>query len=588
MSDSTDPRDQHLAAREAAVTQARDDLRAERERVAADRAAADRLLAEARAAHADAARARSRARRLAARFASRLEQRTADTRQRLAEQFADLAADREKFAGDVSQLNAVRSEFHAAAAAARDRIAAAWGLVEAHQKRAAAEWGEAARYFTEQNAALEARAAEVQHVSRAAAEWLARTEAENAGLQEEAAALEHRVRNARTVLTELELRRDRIRTELLSVELPEDLVRTPNPDDLAHRELLLNRERGAVAALRSALEQEAADVDDRRRLVAEQLAQLAEARSRWHRAERQTVLEMEDLARSLRHKEQDLDAREQRLIRADARRRAEAYDLWQLRLKLEAWQSNLTAFEARWQAEREQLEAYLERRIATVTRREAAHAGVFARWEQARASDHTRLREELRYWAADRERMTQAIAEFNRVQEAVLADLTRYASRAMAAEQAVGEALHDSGSHRIVRRLRVLRRRWERLFARHAKSLLAHRERVAEERAALEGRYHDLHERLVRVGEREADVTSQQTAADRATLAEATAADAASLAPATLSAPSAELVALRAEVERLAAVVLDIDLPESEVPWAIEEPEPHADLLSFGPSSRAA
>lgn len=587
MSESTDPREEHLAEREAALVRARDDLRAERERVAADRATADRLLADARTAHTDATRTRSRARRLAARFSARLEQRTAADRQRVADQFADLAAGREKFASDVSQLNTVRSEFHTAAAAARDRISDAWERVESQQHRAAAEWAEAARYFSEQNAALEARSAEVQDVSRAAAEWLARTEAESAGLQEEATALEQRVKNARTVLTELESRRDRIRTELLTAELPEDLVRPLDPDDLTHRRQLLDAERSAVAALRASLERDAADVDDRRRLVAEQLEQLGEARARWHRAERQTVLEMEELARALRHKDQELDAREQRLVRADARRRSEAYDLWQLRLKLESWQSNLTAFEARWHSERDQLEAYLERRIATVARREAAHAGVFARWEQARAADHTRLREELRYWAADRERLSQATAEFGRVQEAVLADLTRYASRAMAAEQAVGDALHDSGSHRVVRRLRVLRRRWERLFARHAKSLIAHRERVAEERAALEGRYHDLHERLVKVGEREADVTSLHTAADRAALAEATAASTAALVPLPAPEPSPELLALRAEVERLAAVVLDIDLPESEVPWAIEEPEP-IDVFPFGPASRAA
>jgi len=580
----TDPREQQFEEWELAIALAREELRGERERALADRAEAERLLTAARTVHHETIEARSRARRLAGRFASRLEHRTSADRQKLAEQLAALASDRDRFAGDVAQLNALRSDFHAAASATRERLAEAWAAVESQQKRAVNEWSEASRYFTEQNAALDARVVDLEKRERAAADRLARSEAEAAGLQEEATALEQRVQNARAALAELEQRRERIRSELLHCELPEDLVQTPNPDDLTHRERQLNRERGAVAALRTSLERESADVDDRRRLVAEQLAQLADARTHWQRAERQTIIEMEDLARSLRHKEQELDAREQRLIRADARRRADAYDLWQLRLRLESWQTKLTAFEMRWHTEREQLEDRLERRIATAGRREAAHAATFARWEQARAADHTRLREELRYWAADRERLNATMNSFSELQEAVLNDLAKHASHALAADQLVSETLQNAGSKRVVRRLRVLRKRWERVFARHARAIIAHREKVVEERASLEGRYRDLHERLVKVGEREAEANSRQTMAERATILEATSQSIATI----ITAPSEELMALRAEVERLASVVLDIDLPESEIPWAIEESEPDADVFLFESGNRAA
>ncbi len=588
MGTPTDQREEQLAEREAAISLARDELRAEREQVGVDRAEIDRLLADARIAHQDAIRARSRARRLAGRFASQLEQRTAAARQRLRDQFAVLAADRERFAGDVAQLNAVRGDFHAAASATRDRLADAWAAVESQQKRATSEWSEASRYFTEQNAALDARTAELEQRERAAADRLARAEAETAGLQEEATALEHRVQNARVALAELEQRRDRIHADLLHAELPDDLLQTSFPDDLSFRERLLNRERGAVAALRSSLERDSADVDDRRRLVAEQLAQLADARAHWQRAERQTIIEMEELARSLRYKEQELDAREQRLIRADARRRADAYDLWQLRLRLESWQTKLTAFEMRWHTEREQLEAHLERRIATAARREAAHAATFARWEQARAADHTRLREELKYWTADRERMNATTGGFHEMQQAMLNELARHASHALAADQLVSEAFHDAGSKRVVRRLRVLRKRWERVFARHARSLIAHQARVAEERASLEERYRALHDRLVKVGEREAQANARQTIAERLAVLDASRSFTSPMLPAILSAPSAELTALRSEVERLATVVLEIDLPEGEIPWAIEESETAPELLSFESGNRAA
>jgi hypothetical protein len=129
-----------------------------------------------------------------------------------------------------------------------------------------------------------------------------------------------------------------------------------------------------VEAMRTRLQRREAELDDRKRLAAEQLRQLAEARAQWQRAERETVVEMEQLALELRRQEQELAAREQRLVRAEVRRREDAYDLWQLRLRLEAWQTKLTAFELRSQtevvgapdAELAGLRAEVERLAATV------------------------------------------------------------------------------------------------------------------------------------------------------------------------------------------------------------------------------
>ena len=305
----------------------------EREQARADaRAETERLLAEASA-------VRTRARKLAARLIRRVRRRHDAQRRDLAEQLA--------------QLNAIRSEFHATAAAARDRLADAWATVEVQQRHAASDWSELNRYA----AALDARAAELDRRDKQSAERRAAAESETAGLREEAAALDQRVQNARAALADLERRRDRARAELLHTELPVEVPAGANADDLAHRELLLEREKAAVAALRSALELESADLNDRRGLAAEQLAQLEEARALWQRAERQTVVEMEDLARARTRREQALDEREARLVRADARRREDAHGLWRLRLRLEAWQARLTALELRSHTEREQLEA---------------------------------------------------------------------------------------------------------------------------------------------------------------------------------------------------------------------------------------
>jgi hypothetical protein len=226
----------------------------------------------------------------------------------------------------VRRLLAQASAAHQEAVRTRDRLRVAWAALAAQQKRAADDWAEADRFFTEQTAALDARAAELDRREKALADARVHAEAAAAGLSEEAVALERRIQNARATLAELERRRDRVRAELPPWEggLPEgEAFAEPCPD----------------------AEREDADLGDRRRVLAEQLSLLADARAQWQRTERQTVVEMEELARELWQREQELDARERRLIRADIRRREEAYDLWQLRLKLEAWQGKLTAAE---------------------------------------------------------------------------------------------------------------------------------------------------------------------------------------------------------------------------------------------------
>src|SRR5262245_50129147 len=127
---TTDQHEERLAEREQAVSDARAALRAERERVASERAEAARVLAEARAANRDALRERGRARRLAARFVRSVKHRHAETRRELDRREAKLVADRARLNADLARLVELRTEFHAAAAATRDRLRDAWAAVE--------------------------------------------------------------------------------------------------------------------------------------------------------------------------------------------------------------------------------------------------------------------------------------------------------------------------------------------------------------------------------------------------------------------------------------------------------------------------
>lgn len=337
----------------------------------------DALLSAARTAHRDAERERARAKRLAARLSRKL-QHTFDAER------AKLDAERTEFELRVAKFNATQSRFNTESAEVAERQRLAWADVAARQKRLDAEHDEANRYHTEQATALDARATELTTREKAATDIKGKLQREVAALREEAAALDARVRNARATIEELERQRAELRATALAPtnpEAPSELLvaldRSADRDldrwaaELADREQRLNLERSAVQALCSTLATDKDTLADRRRVLAEQFAQLAAARAHWQEAERVTLAEMEGLAHTLRRREAELDARAARLNRADARRREDAYDLWQLRLRLEAWQSKLVAYEMRWHTEREHMESDLSRRVEAVLRREA-------------------------------------------------------------------------------------------------------------------------------------------------------------------------------------------------------------------------
>jgi chromosome segregation ATPase len=601
-------RELRAVERERSLADARAALRAEREQVVADRAEVDRLLAEARDIHRDAERERHRARRLAPRFVRWVKKRHSHRRNSIGQQEARLAAERDKIAAEFKRLAHIRSEFHAAAVSMRDRLRDAWNAVEAQQQRAAADWGQAERFFTEQSAELESRNADLVRREKALGDLRARFEAEAVGLREETAAMETRVESARSALSELETHREQMRAELLAAEPPAELTLYTGDDsgDSADRAAELAREQTAVAALKESLERESAELNDRKRVLAEQLALLADARNQWQNAERQTVIEMEEMARDLHEREADLDAREHRLIRADVRRREDGYELWQLRLRLESWQTRLTAFEVRWHTEREHMEADLERRMAIVGSRETELERTFAHWEQARADERQRLRAELDHWVADRDKLARAVAGIDVQQQLHDAELSTCAARALAAEELAASATPEDGAERAKRRLAVLRKRWEKVFDHKVKEIDTRRAEMTAELNGITERYKRLHSLLAGVVEREA---AANNAAAKADLERTVVIGPVSVKPVVvgsvsvsppamdmdrLSRPSVipELAALREEIERVAVIMLDMDIPEApenELPWGSEEiAESPASVFQFDKKAKAA
>lgn len=281
------------------------------------------------------------------------------------------------------RFNQVQSDFNATMVTDRDRLRDSWAEFHARQKRLTDEWDEVNRFHAEQASLLDVRAAALTVREKDDADARARLQRELVELREEASALDARARNARLVVEELERQREQLRAEVLApppeppLDLKVALDRATDRDlakwanELAKKEDRLNVERASVTALFASVARDKSGINDQRRVLAEQFSQLAAARAGWQAAERATVIEMEQLARTLRHREAELDAREQRLNRADAHRRDEGYALWQLRLRLEAWQSKLVAFEMRWHTEREHLEAEFAKREEALAVHEA-------------------------------------------------------------------------------------------------------------------------------------------------------------------------------------------------------------------------
>lgn len=284
---------------------------------------------------------------------------------------------RSQFAEEVARFNALRSEFLAAAAEGKERLRDAWAEFESHRQRVAAERAELREFHTKQEAAQAARAADLVQREKAVANLKARLETETTALRLETAGLEARAVHARAIVEELERKRDALRAELLAAApKPESeaadqrvaLDRRADRDlvkwvaELDDQDRRLTQEKANLARLKTSLEWEATSLADQRKVLAEQFAMLAAARSDWQDAEGRTVAEMEELARGLRLREEELAAREERWAQIESLRKAESHDLEQLRARLEAWQTKLATVSDLWHAERERRERELAER----------------------------------------------------------------------------------------------------------------------------------------------------------------------------------------------------------------------------------
>ena len=561
-------RDRQLVDRDEQLAQARAAFRkereAEREKLAAERAEIDRLKRETQALNREATRTRDRVKKLAVRHERHVEQKWAAVRAELGAKQAAIDEARGQFSAESVRFEMIRSEFHAGTAEETDRLREAWGLLEAHRKRAAAERTETNEFNAKQEAALAARTAEFIQRERAIAGTKSNIESTTAALRQEAAGLETRAVHARGVVEELEKKRDELHAELLALaprleaeptgEYRVPLDRAADHDltkwvaELDAQDRQLFQEKANLAKVKASLDREALSLADQRKVLAEQFALLGAARSEWQEVEGRTMAEMEELAQGLRRREDELASREDRVASADGRRREETEELGQQRAQLETWQSKLTMVSRMWHAERERREQHLALRMQSIAAREATLGELFERWEHAREDERERLRTELQLWADDRARMTQAAQEYDRRTRDVLSELTIHAARAMASEDLLAETIGKGKG--TTRRFTVLNKRWEKVFAKHLVEIDARRTAMAEDLSRLDERYEEIHRSLQELSERESELNGVSARTQMALLGD----------------------------------------PDEVLPWASEEVEsdPEPVMLQFSRHARAA
>ena len=539
----------------AEVAAAREQFRTERDRQRAD------LAKRQAAAHARAKRLktvrkelttdRAKVRALLKRFLRRMKAKWRAERLAVAGERAGVAADaaalgrqRDEFAAERERQTAQLGEY-------KRRLYEAWELLADNQQRLLADRQQAEAWTAQQTTTAERRLKEALDREQRLNDTLTGQEARRNAAAAEIAGLEVRAANLREVVRKLDGQRAAGGGPAGGV-VPLDAPAF-HPAHAAEADEVLaglhetaqavTREKAKLAGAHAVLDRRATAVADDRLVLAEQVATLTAVRERWQQDERRLLADLEDLARQVRARELEADERERAAARTEADRREREAGLADLRARLEGWQAALSAYEAAAGGERGRQEAELTERRRELERRAAALEAVRGVWMAMRDGERANLHAELYAVEDERAKVAAAHAAADAGRREHLAAAERFA----AAELARAEADEDG------RRVRVLRKRWERRFERLRKEAEGEGERAAAERQRADDRVRELHAAVVEATTRQAAASDAQAAADRRRIT-----DEVSAVPAVLvddSPTEGYLHHLRAEIERLSGLV---------------------------------
>ncbi len=465
-----------------------------RERLRAERAAAQPRLDEAERLNREARDTRRRVRKSAARYLQRFRRKAADATAPMRAAHADLARRQDDLQAAIDRLAAERERFQIEQDESRTSLAAAWELLAHQQSRFAAERADRDAELSRLFQLLESR----ERDATAAAERLRRdrevADGELATLHAEIAGLDRRAANARLQLQELEQNRAKAKADRAAP--PADAVSLAVGGEipvqsltaLEKRETESLRERRELDARRRELDLLAEHLTDGRRVLAEQIAQVANARDAWQTAESRTVDELEELARAVEFREAEIAARETASNRHDDCRRERERELWKYQTALDQWHGLLVERESRFLADREQAEVGMAARRGKLADREAELDALVRNWDDENARRRGELLDAI---ANDRERAEECraiIADCEAFHRQTQEQSAKLAAWLIAAEQQCAESAAHSDHARAAQRVVVLRKRWEGRFARNLRQLDDRLARLHAESTALASR----------------------------------------------------------------------------------------------------
>jgi hypothetical protein len=230
---------------------------------------------------------------------------------------------------------------------------------------------------------------------------------------------------------------------------------------LHHWDREITRERQKLTHQRTELERREADLADGRALLAEQVARLGAMRDHRQENEQAFVQELEQLARSLHVRELALHARERDLERTQQQQDTERSVLERERNRLAEWSTSVTQKAEKLSLERDR-ELYAAREARNrLIERETALKALVDQWTAERQSEREAFQSECQTVMAKERQLNQAWLGCDRLRKELLADAARIAEQSLAVEQLTAEA-----TRKAPRRLRILRRAWERHFER--------------------------------------------------------------------------------------------------------------------------
>ncbi len=549
----------------------------ERAKLREERTALKPKLLEAERLHREAKATRTKVRKAAARFLKRVHAKALAAMKPAQKLREELATTRVQLAAESKDLTTKREHLIADSAAYNTQLQDAWATLTAGQQQLASEREQSSQELSHLFQLIDARKADAEASERAAKAEREQTDADKASLWAEVDGLERRAANARLVLKELEQARA---TQIADVSV-NSAMRAPltvgyTTEEtsagivLQEREHELSQDRRALAKGRDDLAKLAEYLTDQRAILAEQCAELANARNGWQRAEMQTVGELERLANELAHREGLALAEEAVAHRAGASHRDRERGIWQLQMKLDRWHAALNEREMRLLHEREQAERNLAARRGEIVDRETALDEVAQNWTTAHETERTALLQELALWTTSRTAAETAMAQCENARRQLTKDAERLASVSLAVEETQRELETGPNGSKLARRVQILQKRWESRFANFGKQLDSRMRILTGEASDTEARYLTLQQTLENVTAQQVALAATHRTLDRdRVLANRFTDDAPvilSLADARREQSDRELAQLRREAERLAMALRGADRRDDIVP----------------------